>query len=140
MSENNSLFDASPANASTSEPTDDDENTDGRTESPDTELTWHKDDSPIEHLFGQASLASLLNFAMRSVEEEEVRGYNKSELASAAGVSRHAVHDHIDDLVALGIYNEVGANIKRYRPNANSTVIESMANLDECIRRHNVYL
>lgn len=53
--------------------------------------------------------------------------FTKSELATAAGVSRQSVYTHLDLLLALGVLEPVdGSSPERYRVTADSDLLESL--------------
>lgn len=57
------------------------------------------------------------------------REFTKSELAEAAGVSRHTVRAHLDTLLEHGIVETV-ADGKRYRFNLDSPVTQEICELN----------
>jgi len=128
-----SLFDATPA-------TDDDGNADESTRLADpperdpSDTGWQHDELPIEFVLSPPSRFELAVHAVRTVTNDTpLREHNKSELSDAAGVSRHAVHEHIDALAELGVYDELGGAISRYRANPNSIILNALVTVNEQI-------
>lgn len=129
-----SLFDATPV-------TDDDTDADEPTrlaDPPENDAAggaWQHDELPIEFVLGTPSRFELTVHAVRAVSTDApLREHNKSELSDAAGVSRNAVHEHIDVLAELGVYNKLGGAISRYRPNENSVILKALIGVNEQIR------
>jgi len=60
------------------------------------------------------------------------REFTKSELAEAAGVSRHTVRAHLDTLLEHGIVESV-ADGKRFRFNLDSPVTQEICELNSAI-------
>lgn len=60
------------------------------------------------------------------------REFTKSELAEAAGVSRHTVRAHLDTLLEHGIVQRV-ADGKRYRFNLDSPVTQEIIELNGAV-------
>lgn len=60
------------------------------------------------------------------------REFTQSELADAAGVTRHTVRAHLDTLLELGIVETV-ADGKRYRFNPDSPVTQEICELNSAV-------
>lgn len=88
-------------------------------------------ESGISYLF-QHDSGSLLVEAL--LECPPGRGFNKSELAAAAGVTRQTVARYVDRLLGAEIIEEIPDTAPpRYRV-AESTVMADLQGLDEAIR------
>lgn len=91
-------------------------------------VTWGDDMLPVEWLFAKDGRGSLVAYALQEITEGDLRYYNKSGLADAAGVSRHSCHRHLEDLVELGLYDEIDeeGSHARYCPNAHSRILRAL--------------
>lgn len=95
---------------------------------------WGEDTTPIAWLFRKEGRGKLVSFAVRALRGSEDEYYmNQSDLARESDVSRHSVHRHIDDLVALNIYEVKPGKIERYRPNADSRILKAVAAANDAI-------
>lgn len=102
---------------------------------------WNRDELPIEFVLSTPSRFELTMHAVRSVSADTpLREHNKSELAEAADVSRHAVHEHIDVLATLGIYDQLGGAISRYRANPDSVILGALVTLNDKIKNRTTRL
>lgn len=87
--------------------------------------------SGIGYLFQNDSVSDMVEALL---ECPPGRGFNKSELAAAAGVTRQTVARHVDLLLAADIIEEIpDTGPPRYRV-AESTVMADLQGLDEAIR------
>ena len=89
---------------------------------------WSEEETPLRWLFGTQARAVLVSHAVERAGDTDISYRNKSEMADRTGLSRAAVHEHIDDLVAVGIYETRGGDgtFLRYRPNASSSVVTGL--------------
>jgi len=67
--------------------------------------------------------------ALLTADERE---FTQSELADAAGVSRHTVRAHLEKLLELGIVTAVAGG-KRYRFNLESPVTQEICELNSAV-------
>ena len=95
------------------------------------------DEQYLEWLFLKDSRVKLVSYALEAVQDDPIY-LNKSELGDLADTSRHSVHRHIDDLVDIGVYEQIGESAARYRPNPNSRVLKAIGLANEEIgeQRH----
>jgi hypothetical protein len=96
------------------------------TPSGDPEQWWPNTVMPTAWLFKARGRAGLVEYALRAIHDGMMYAQNKSELSDNASVSRHSVIRYIDDLVALGIYEEHGNKRSRYKPNEDSRVLAAI--------------
>ena len=94
---------------------------------------WSEEETPLQWLFGTQARAELVLHAVQRADNSDISYLNKSELADRTDLSRAAVHEHIDDLVAVGIYETRGGEgtFRRYRPNASSSVVTGLHEIGE---------
>ena len=81
----------------------------------------------------------LVTFALKDLQSGDPIFRNKSELADAAGVSRHTPNRYMEELVALGIYDERAQGISRYRVNKDSNILRALAALEQQLRERARY-
>ena len=89
---------------------------------------WDHEDIPLRWLFAKDGRGGLVEYAIKAVVREELVYRNQTSLGEKAGVSRHSVHRHVDDLVTLGIYKQHGGNgtTARFKPNKKSKVLRAL--------------
>lgn len=94
------------------------------------ETDWDKDEDPLVWLFSKSARANLCSFAVRqSMRDDDVPYINKSAVARESDVSRHSVQRYINDMVDLGIFDARGHGYNRYRANADSRLVQALAQL-----------
>lgn len=97
---------------------------------------WEHDESPITWLFGSKGRLKLCVFALEEVATGDPVFLNKTATSREADVSRHSSHRYLDTLVDLGVFETRGEGYNRYRPNANSRILQAMATLHNEISDH----
>ncbi len=114
--------------------------TDDEVEEREQEQGWRGDTMPARWLFEDEARGKLVEYAVTATLDNDLVFRNKSELAEEAGVSRHSVHRHMDDLVDIGIYEERGEGIARYRPDEESRILAAINHVNEAIEKHDLSL
>ena len=99
---------------------------------------WDHEDIPLRWLFAKDGRGGLVEHAIEAVVRDELVYLNQSVLGEKAGVSRHSVYRHIDDLVELGIYTDHGGNgtTRRFKPNKNSQVLRALYTANREVERY----
>ena len=94
---------------------------------------WSDEETPLQWLFGSQARAELALHAVQRAGDTDISYRNKTELADCTGLSRAAVHNHVDDLVAVGIYETRGGDgtFLKFRPNTSSSVVKGLSEVDE---------
>ena len=94
---------------------------------------WSDEETPLQWLFGSQARAELVLYAVQRAGDTDISFVNKSELADRTDLSRATVHEHIDDLVAVGIYETRGGDgtFLKYRPNTSSSVVKGLSEVNE---------
>lgn len=92
----------------------------------------YADGTPLVELFGDDARTRLCSvFAGRRSRE-----FTVTELADAAGLTRKSVYEHVDDLVELGVAEEVDAGSSRRFTTAETDVARKCYELDGAVLQH----
>jgi len=89
-------------------------------------------DHPTGWLYFMQGSSEGLHLIIDALLTGDDREFTKSELAEAAGVSRHTVRSHIDKLLELGVVTAVAGG-KRYRFNLDSPVTQEICELNSAV-------
>ena len=93
---------------------------------------------PAVWLLRQKGRASLVDHALEEITTSgNPSAYPKAQIAERADVSRQTVHDYIEDLVSVGIFDTEGNRRVRYRADPDSEVLDRLQDLNETILQHN---
>ena len=104
----------------------------------DVDSDWDHEEIPLRWLFGKDGRGGLVEYAIKAVVRDELVYLNQSVLGEKAGVSRHSVHRHIEDLVEMNIYKQYGGNgtTRRFKPNKNSQVLRALYTANREVERY----
>jgi len=84
--------------------------------------------TPLTWVFGNHPKTKLIAALLSEID----RDINPSDMADLAGVSRSAVYDHLDDLIACGLVEEtrtVGPS-QMYQLNTDSPIAQAFIDLE----------
>lgn len=72
-------------------------------------------------------------YAVKITDETDISYLSKVELSEQVGVSRNVIHQYIDDLVKIGIYETRRGNglFVRYRPDTESPIVRTLQSANE---------